>query len=99
LTTPFDVNYVAIPGEETLVVENRDIATKSDAFRYGKAVTVVPRKLTTAHSIFAGVANMDFPVRMVGNPREVQIQKTYAGRGDDLYGQVRAIGPGAYRTA
>ena len=99
LTTPFDVNYVAVPGEETLVVENRDIATRSDAFRYGKAVVVEPRKLLSVPALYAGVAGMDFPVRMVGNPREVQVQKTFANRADDLQGQVRAIAPGTYRTA
>jgi len=99
LTTPFDVNYVAVPGEETLVVENRAAATVSDAFRYGKSVVNQPRTLLSVPALYAGVGGMDFPVRMIGNPREVQVQKDYAHRADDLHAQVRAIAPGTYRNA
>lgn len=99
LTTPFDVNYVAVPGEETLVVENRDVLTRSDAFRFGKSAVNQPRRFITTRQLYLGVANMDFPVRMIGNPREVQVQKRYANRADDLHAQVRATAPGGYRTA
>jgi hypothetical protein len=99
LTTPFDVNYVAVPGEETQVVETRDPLTRSDAFRYGKAVVVSPRKNTSLAQVLAAVPDIDFPVRMVGNPREVQIQKTAAHKTDDFYAQVRAVAPGGYHTA
>jgi hypothetical protein len=32
---------------------------------------------------------MDFPVRLPGNPREIQLQKSAAHRHDDLFGQIR----------
>ena len=92
LTTPFDDFYVSVPGEEIQVVETRD-SVVTDAFRFGHPVVVAPRAVCSLPTVYAAVAGLDFPVRMVGNPREVQIQKTLANRGDDLYGQVATACP------
>jgi hypothetical protein len=92
LTTPFDSFYVSVPGEEVQVVETRD-AFKTDAFRFGHPVVVSPRATCSLPDVYAAVAGLDFPVRMVGNPREVQIQKTLANKADDLYGELRDACP------
>jgi hypothetical protein len=93
LTTPFDGQFVSVPGEEVLVVETRDAAFKSDAFRFGHPVVLAPRAGCSVPDVYAGVSGLDFPVRMVGNPREVQIQKTLANKADDLYQELRDTCP------
>lgn len=94
LTTPFDAQLVAVPGEEIQVLETRDASFRTDAFRLGHAVVVEPRTTCTVADVYAGVAGMDFPVRLPGNPREMQLQKVAANRTDDLYGEVQAVCPG-----
>jgi hypothetical protein len=97
LTTPFDSEYVPVPGEEVQVVEHRD-AVVSDAFRFGHPVTVQPRTNLSLASLYDGVSGLDFPVRLTGNWREVQVQKTAANVSDDLYGEAATLGSGAAFT-
>jgi hypothetical protein len=96
LTTPFDAALVSVPGEETLVLETRDSTFKSDQFRYGHPVVVYPRTVLTLHDALANITNMDIPVRMVGNPREIQIQKVAAYKTDDLHANARTEQDGAF---
>jgi hypothetical protein len=93
-TTPFDGQDVVVPGEEVLVLERRDAAFRSDAFRYGHPIVVEPRTACTMATVYAGIPGLDFPVRMAGNWREVQIQKDPAHRTDDLYAQAQTLCPG-----
>jgi hypothetical protein len=93
LTTPFDGDLVAVPGEEIQVLQTRD-SNITDAFRSGHPVVVYPRAACTLATLYAGVSGLDFPVRMVGNPREIQVQKSSANVADDLYGQAAALCPG-----
>jgi hypothetical protein len=97
LTTPFDHNVVAVPGEEIQVLETRD-ANITDAFRYGHPIVVYPRTSCTPATVYAGVAGLNFPVRMVGNPRELQIENVAASVNNDLYGQVATLCPGGFLT-
>lgn len=94
LTTPFDSQLVVVPGEEIQVIETRDLSFRTDAFRFGHPVVVEPRQNCSVAQIYAGVAGLDFPVRMLGNWREVQIQNVPAHKRDDLYGEARAVCPG-----
>lgn len=91
LTTPFDTNYVPVPGEEVQVLENRDASFRTDAFRYGHPVTVEPRANCTLADIYAGIAGLDFPVRLPGNFREMQVQLVPGHVTDDLYGEAQAV--------
>jgi len=99
LTTPFDEVLVTVPGEENLVVETRDSSFRTDAFRYGHPVVVAPRDPCTLSEVYAGVSGLDLPVRLTGNPREIQIQKTEANITDDLYGELRTACPSDAFTA
>lgn len=92
LTTPFDGDLVAVPGEEIQVVETRD-AVVTDAFRFGHPVVVAPRQSCTLAALYAGVSGLDFPVRMVGNPRELQVQNAAASITNDLYADARGVCP------
>ena len=74
LTTPFDEIDIAVPGHETQVVETRDTAFKSDAFQFGHPICVLPRTPFSITNLYNDVAGVDFPVRMVGNLREIQVQ-------------------------
>jgi hypothetical protein len=94
LTTPFDTAYVAVPGEEVQVVETRDSSFKSDAFRYGHPVVIAPRAPCELADVYTAVSGLDFPVRMVGNPREIQIQKAANNVTDDMQAEVRSACPG-----
>lgn len=94
LTTPFDTAYVAVPGEEIQVLETRDGAFRTDAFRYGHPVVVLPRTVCTVANVYAAVGGLDFPVRMIGNPREVQLQNAHGHQTDDLYTELRLACPG-----
>ena len=93
LTTPFETDLVSVPGEEVLVTETRD-ANITDAFRFGHPVVIAPRSPATLAEIYAGVAGLDFPVRLPGNPREVQIQNTSSNVTNDLYGDAQAVQAG-----
>jgi len=93
LTTPFQAALVAVPGEEIQVVETRDVSFRTDAFRLGHPVVVAPRASCSVADVYAGVSGMDFPVRLPGNPREMQLQKAAASRTDDLYGQTKTVCP------
>ena len=93
LTTPFDTELVAVPGEEIQVVETRDTGFVTDAFRFGHPLVVAPRTPCTVSDLYASVSGLDFPVRLPGNPRELQIEKTPANLGDDLYGEARDVCP------
>ena len=97
LTTPFNGNVVAVPGEEVQVLETRD-ANVSDAFRFGHPIVVYPRTACTLATVYAGVTGLNFPVRMVGNPRELQIENVPASVANDLYGQVATLCPGGFLT-
>lgn len=99
LTTPFDTALVAVPGEEVQVIEYRNAAFKTDAFRFGHPVVVAPRHNCTVADVYAGVSGLDFPVRQIGNPRELQLQKTAAHKADDLFAQTQAVCPGQAFTA
>jgi len=88
LTTPFDGNYVAVPGREVQVEATLDATFRTDAFQHGHAVTVSPRAACPMATAYT-VDGMDFPVRLPGNPREIQLQKSAAHRHDDLFGQIR----------
>lgn len=98
LTTPFEQELVPIPGEEVDVVEYRDATFKSDAFRYGHPVTVAPRVPTTLAEVLDGVSNVKV-VRLIGNPREAQIENTDGNQTDDLYGELRDLGAGGFSEA
>lgn len=98
LTTPFDSQLVVVPGEEIQVIETRDASFRTDAFRFGHPVVVEPRANCSLADVYAGVSGLDFPVRMLGNWREVQLQNVAANRADDLYGNARTTCPGAAFT-
>jgi hypothetical protein len=97
LTTPWDHFLVAIPGEETEVLETRNTGFPSDAFRFGHPVTVYPRTRTTLATVVAAVPNIKL-VKMTGNWREWQIENTTGNQTADLYTQLRAVSPGGYRS-
>lgn len=99
LTTPYDTANVAVPGEEVLVIEDRDATFKSDAFRYGHPVTVSARAACSIATVYTGISGLDFPVRLPGNPREIQIQKAAANITDDLWAQARSTCPGGAFTS
>ena len=99
LTTPFDTALVSVPGEETLVIETRDATFKSDAFRLGHPVVVEPRTVLTVKEMMQNASNMAFPVRLVGNPRELQLEKTAAYKTDDIQAEARALQAGAAFSA
>lgn len=98
LTTPFDAELVAVPGEEVQVVETRDASFVTDAFRFGHPVVVAPRNPATLADLYAGVSGLNFPVRLPGNPREVQVEKTAANVADDLYGEAQGVQEGSAFT-
>ena len=95
LTTPFDGFYVPAPGEEIQVVEIRDATFRSDAFRYGHPVVVHPRTNCSLATVVNGLNNLAMPVRLTGNPREVQIEKNASGLAADFHGEVRTLCPHA----
>jgi hypothetical protein len=97
LTTPFDDQLVAVPGEENEVLETRDTTFRSDAFRYGHPVTVLPRTRTTLASILAAVPDIKLSV-LPCNPREVQIENTAGHQTDELYQEVAAAAAGGYHV-
>lgn len=97
LTTPFDHQLVAVPGEENEVIETRDVTFRSDAFRYGHPVTVLPRTRTTLATVLAGVPNTKLST-LPGNPREVQIENTAGNQTDELYQLVAAVAAGDYHV-
>jgi len=97
LTTPWDHFLVAIPGEETEVLETRNTGFPSDAFRFGHPVTVYPRTRTTLATVVAAVPNIKL-VKMTGNWREWQIENTTGNQTADLYTRLRAVSPGGYRS-
>ena len=90
LTTPFNGDVVAVPGEEIQVLETRD-ANVTDAFRAGHPVVVYPRTACTLATVYAGISGLNFPVRMIGNPRELQVENVAASVNNDLYGQARTL--------
>lgn len=92
LTTPFDGDLVAVPGEEIQVVETRDDVV-TDAFRFGHPVVVAPRAGCSLATLYGALSGLDFPVRLTGNPRELQIQKSAANVADDLYGEAQTACP------
>lgn len=94
LTTPFDTELVSVPNEEVQVLETRDASFRTDAFRFGHPVVVGPRDPCTVVELYAGVSGLDFPVRLPGNPRELQIQNTEAAVENDLYADARGVCPG-----
>ena len=96
LTTPFDSALVSVPGEETLVLETRDSTFKSDSFRFGHPVVVYPRTVLTMKDALTNIADMDIPVRMVGNWREVQIEKAPGHETDDIQAEARAEQSGGF---
>ena len=102
LTTPFQPQLVAAPGEEINVLEHRNTAIgagfRSDAFRYGHPLYVTTRTPATVAQVYAGVAGLDFPVRLPGNFREMQIQNGAAHLSHDLFADVRGVTPGAAFT-
>lgn len=96
LTTPFGEQDVVVPGEEVQVIEYRDANFKSDAFRFGHPTCVAPRARFSLAALYAALSGtLDFPVRLIGNPREVQIQKAAGFITDDFFGQAASAGPGS----
>lgn len=93
LTTPFDSPVVVVAGNEILVSETRDTTFRSDAFRWGHPVVVFPKGEFTLTEALDSVDILDFPVRLPGNPREIQIQTTAANVAADLYGDIRDAAP------
>ena len=93
LTAPFDGELVAVPGEEVQVIETRDTVV-TDAFRFGHPVVIAPRTPLTLANLYAAVGGLDFPVRMVGNPRELQVQNVAAHVTDDLYAEAQVVQAG-----
>lgn len=93
LVAPFDDSVMVVPGEEILVFENRDATFKTGQFRFGFPVLVLPRTLGTLAAAVAGIANLAFPVRLVGNVRDVFLEKTAGNLTDDLHQNLRDISP------
>ena len=102
LTTPWEGFRVAVPGEEVDTVEHRDptgvnAVGRTDAFRFGHAVTVAPRYAPTLAQVLAGVPGIKL-VALPANPREVQIENTPSHRTDELFQEIAAVGPGTAFT-
>lgn len=92
-TTPFEDLVMSVPGEEILVTETRDSTFLSDAFRFGHPIVVEPRTKALFETAAEGIANLDFPVRLPGNPRDAFLQKTSGNEGDDIHANLRAVAP------
>ena len=95
LTTPWGTQYVAVPGEETEVLEVRDAGFRTDAFRYGHPIVVLPRARTLAKTAIANIPGTK-PVVLPGNLREIQLEPT--DRTADFYAELRAQSPGTFVT-
>jgi hypothetical protein len=63
------------------------------AWRYGMPVVLETRERATVAEIYAGVANLAFPVKIVGNGNDQFIEKAAGHLTDDLHAQVRAAAP------
>lgn len=96
LTTPFGDAIVSVPGEEIQVLEVLDTTFKSDAFRYGHGVVVEARVPLKMRDLLAAQPSLQV-TRMVGNPREVQVNSTVAT--DDIQQEARTSSHGGYDTA
>ena len=92
-TTPFGTQVMSVPGEEILVVETRDSSFVTDAFRFGHPVVVSPRVKATFEDAAESIADLNFPVRLPGNPRDVFLEKSPGNNQDDLHQELRDIAP------
>jgi hypothetical protein len=95
LTTPWGDQYVPAPGEETEVLEVRDIGFRTDAFRYGHPVVVLPRPRLLAKDAIKNIPGTKTVV-MFGNLREIQLEP--ANRYADFYAELRAQSAGTFIT-
>ena len=65
----------------------------SPAWRYGMPVVLEIRERATVQSVYSGVANLAFPVRVVGGNSDLFLQKADGHLTDDIQGEVRAASP------
>lgn len=88
MLAPWSPRVVPAPGKETDFTETLDSAFKSDAWPNGHRVAVAPLGARCMADVVA-ISGMDFPVRLPGNFREVQVQKNAANITDDLHQEIR----------
>jgi hypothetical protein len=62
-------------------------------WRYGMPVVLETRTRATVNDVYAGVASLAFPVKIVGNGNDLFIEKAAGHLTDDLHTQVRAVAP------
>lgn len=91
--TPFGDKIMNVPGEEILVYETRDDAFRSDAFRFGHPVCVVPRTKSTYENAVESIADLQFPITLPGNPRDAFLTKSAGNNTDDLHQELRDVSP------
>lgn len=82
-----------VPGEEILVFEIRDESFRTDAFRFGHPVTVVPRTLLSFEDAVELLTDMDFPVTFPNYPRDKFLNKASGSLTDDLHQELRDLAP------
>lgn len=63
------------------------------AWRYGMPVVLETRERATVADVYAGVADLAFPVQVVGTRNDFFIQKKDGSLTDDIQGEVRAAAP------
>jgi hypothetical protein len=91
--TPFGEKIMNVPGEEILVYETRDSSFVTDAFRFGHPVVVIPRTKATFETAAEGIADLQFPITLPGNPRDAFLTKTAGNNTDDLHQELRDVAP------
>ena len=80
--------YVVVPAEEIRVLNTND-ALVTDAWRYGHPVVRYSRPAKTINTVYTNVDDLAFPIRLAGDWREFQIEKTRAHAADDLFQETR----------
>lgn len=91
--------YIVPPGEEIQVYNKLDDSFKTDAFRFGHPVTVLPREKTSlAEVITQGdgsdtplIEGLNFPVGFTSYYRDSFIEKNSDNITDDLHQDVRDV--------
>ena len=91
--TPIADQIMNVPGEEILIFENRDSTFLTDAFRFGHPITVNARDKSTFANAVSSIADLAFPIRLPGNPRDAFLTKTSGNNTDDLHQDLRDVSP------
>lgn len=84
--------YYALAGDAAAAAA-AGVPGPNPAWRFGMPVVLETRTRATVAEVYAGVANLAFPVQVVGTAQDRFIQKADGYLTDDLHAQVRAAAP------